>query len=119
MKQVNKSYGVVHIELSKNPLTSITVLNVEPFRKLAPRIFSTLANCKKMLQILKFLHQNSDFNDFEHVQLCKFPVENKNCYASHIDNVRKLLLLFQLTRNLMLNCKHKDLPNFLVITVKN
>ena len=51
-------------------------------------MFTLLQYSKQKLQFLKkFNFQNSDISDSEYIQLCKFLVENKHCYATHSKDI--------------------------------
>ena len=106
----NESYGP--LERSHNRQYLLNLL-----KKTAPRVFPQLPYSKVNLKYLEEFHfQESVLSDSEYNQFCQIRIENKKCYATHRMMLEEFLLRFGLDWNLMLNCKHKDLPKLLLIT---
>ena len=65
--------------------TFVTIFNVPSSQILAQKLFEPLPHCKWNLQLLKKCHfQYSDFDAFEHSQLCKTLVERKTSVLVYI-----------------------------------
>ena len=111
MKKTNSSFEVNHFDLFKGAILNSTVCNVQPSQKIAPGVFALLPHSEENLQFLKkLLFQNSDLNDFEHIQLCKVLVESRHCYATHPKDVGKLSTSFWI--RLKTWCKNRNTKTY-------
>ena len=62
--------------------------------KVVPPVFPHLPQCKENLHLLKKIEfQYPDLDDSEYNQVCKLLVENKNCYATHHNDVGNIFTL--------------------------
>ena len=88
--QTETSVCLYHVNLYKDPSTNNTIWNVQHSQKPAPRVLQPSSYFKEKLHFLgKFLFQKSDLIDSGYFQLSKNLVGNKNCYATHCNEVGK------------------------------
>ena len=90
MKKISSSV-VDHIEMYKDSLHNNTLCIVQPALNLASRVFPPSPYSKENLQLLnRFCFQDSDLNDSEYTQFCKFLGKNKHGYARQHNDVGKV-----------------------------
>ena len=94
MKQTNNSFEKKQFDISKDPMINSTIFNVQTSQTLTPRVIPASSYCKEISKNQTKPHFHySDFNETEFIQLEKLVVEKKHRYATHGNDVGKILLL--------------------------